>query len=194
MKFNWLVIAICSTLAATSITAYADVVLRERFEHYSIKPETTQQIKTELRLNSPVMRENQLFHGRTQWQLTPQFGLQMISNLCYLVDIRVFLDGIYTMPEMSNRQNTSVQLQQVFDDYYAALLEHEKGHQAIWIEAGETIERKLNSMTPHFQCSQLKHQATQRVARIVKQYQLQNKRYDQDTGHGRTQGAFIESQ
>ncbi|MDO6712974.1 DUF922 domain-containing protein [Aliiglaciecola sp. 2_MG-2023] len=181
----------CGFLLFTSLNAFSEVVLTEKFEHYSIAPTTRQQIKIELRANSPVVKENQLFHGRTQWQLTPVFGLQTSGNLCRLVGIKVYLEGLYTMPEMSNRKTAAENLKQTFDDYYTALLDHEKGHQAIWIEAGESIERKLKSMPPHFQCSQLKSQASKQVAKLVKFYQLQNKQYDQDTGHGKTQGVFI---
>ncbi|GAB2683349.1 DUF922 domain-containing protein [Aliiglaciecola sp. 3_MG-2023] len=191
MLFDGVKLAFCGLLLVTSFNASSEVVLTEKFEHYSIAPTNLQEIKSELRLNSPIVKENQLFHGRTQWQLTPVFGLQSTGNLCRIVGIKIYLEGIYTMPEMTNRKTASQSLMHSFDNYYAALLDHEKGHQAIWIEAGETIERKLKSMPPHFQCSQLKSQATKQVSDLVKYYQQQNKQYDLETGHGKTQGVFI---
>lgn len=173
------------------LAASAQVLVRERFSHYSIEPNSIEQIKLELRKKSPVSKESQLYHGGTQWQLTPKFGLQKVNNLCQLADIQVSLDGVFTLPKMTNRTTAPQAIQDAFDMYYTSLLEHERGHQDLWLKAGQEIERTLKTMPPHFQCQQLKRQATSRVSEIVEHYQQQNKLYDSSTGHGRTQGVYI---
>lgn len=184
------VITLC-VLSLLSLAVSAQVLVRERFTHYSIEPDSVEQIKLELRRKSPVSKENQLFHGGTQWKLIPKFGLQRVGNLCQISDIQVSLDGIFTLPKMTNRTTASETIQRTFDSYYASLLEHERGHQDLWLQAGQEIERALKTMPPHFQCEQLKRQATNRVSEIVEHYQQQNKLYDTSTGHGKTQGVYI---
>lgn len=174
-----------------SVPIKAEVILQEQFIHYGIAPTSMSDIKLELRKHSPVSRENRLFHGGTQWKLTPQFGWRMEGHLCKIRQISVYLQGSYTLPEMTNRDIASPTLIAVFDEYYTSLLHHEKGHQALWIQAGEEIERILNTMPPQYQCSQLKSLAKKRVNTIVEKYQRLNQNYDKETGHGKTQGVYI---
>lgn len=178
-------------LLLASLPVSAEVILQEQFIHYGIAPTSISDIKLELRKHSPVSRENQLFHGGTQWKLKPQFGWRMEGNLCKIRQVSVYLQGSYTLPEMKNRDTAGATLIAIFDAYYTSLLHHEKGHQALWIEAGEEIERILNSMPPHYQCAQLKSQAKKRVNAVVEKYQRQNQHYDKETGHGKTQGVYI---
>ena len=169
----------------------AEVILQEQLFHYAIAPTSINDIKLELRKHTPVSKENKLYHGGTQWKLKPLYGWRIEGNLCWVRQVSVYLQGSYTLPEMSNRGTASANLVEVFDDYYTSLLHHEKGHQALWIEAGEEIERILKSMPPHFQCEQLKNQANNRVNKIVEKYQQLNRKYDTNTGFGKTQGVYI---
>ncbi|WJG07913.1 DUF922 domain-containing protein [Aliiglaciecola sp. LCG003] len=169
----------------------AEVILREQFTYYVIEPANIQQIKQQLREKSPISKDNQLFHGGTQWQLRPMFALQIKSNLCHVVKVSVSLEGIYTLPKLDAHPSIPKDTQLRFEQYYSALLEHEVGHQQLWLEAGEKIENMLNNLTGHFQCAPLKTTATERVKKIVTTYQILNQEYDQQTGHGRTQGAYI---
>lgn len=175
-----------------SWSSCAEVILRERFEHYAIAPESIQQIKLELRKHSPVNREQQLFHGGTEWKLVPRFQVKLANNVCYIHDVRVSLDGIYTLPKMINKSTAPTSTQDQFEHYYQSLMGHEKGHQALWLQAGEEIELMLKNLVPTRSCGELKHQAKQKVGSIVLKYQQRNRQYDVETGHGKTQGVFID--
>ncbi|GAA0857288.1 DUF922 domain-containing protein [Aliiglaciecola litoralis] len=194
---KWLSIALLCCLTFISIInshAQAQVILRERFHHYNIQPQSVAEIKIELRKHSPVNKENQLFHGGTQWKLFPKFGWKIENNLCRIKEVVVYLEGEYTLPKMSNRTTSTETLKRTFDLYYDNLVDHEKGHQALWIEAGEEISRKLKSMPAHYLCEHLKRQGMAMVNDIVADYQMRNSKYDITTEHGKTQGVFIEAQ
>lgn len=174
-----------------SSLSYSDVILREHFEHYIIAPERVEQIKLELRTHSPVSRKNKVFHGGTEWTLVPDFRWKQIGNLCKIQDVRVKLDGIYTLPKLKNDLPVGSEIKKRFEQYYQALLEHEKGHQDLWLSAGQEIETLLTSFEPFYSCQELAKQAKIRVGKVIHTYQQHNRDYDKQTGHGRTQGASI---
>lgn len=174
-----------------SLSAYSEVLLQERFEHYLIAAKEIDQIKLELRNNSPVSTKEQVFHGGTEWTLVPNFRWKKEQFLCRIKDVHVKLNGTYTMPKLEHSLTVSTSTKERFDDYYQALLAHEKGHQELWLEAGNEIEKLLLSFPPHFSCHELASQAKKQVGQIILRFQNSNKEYDQATGHGRTQGASI---
>ncbi len=184
------VITIASLFASTLCSA--EIILREIYTHYSIEPLSVLQIKQELRNKSPVSREHKLFHGGTEWKLTPKFGVRVMGNMCQIFDVSVKLEGTYTLPKMTNRVSASDITQTTFDQYYESLLLHEKGHQALWLEAGEKIEKLLTTFPEEYHCNPLARKAKQAVANVVLEYQKKNRTYDKTTGHGKTQGAYIE--
>jgi predicted secreted Zn-dependent protease len=185
MKF----VVICFSMF--SAFSYSDVILREHFEHYIIAPERVEQIKFELRAHSPVSRKNQVFHGGTEWTLVPDFRWKQIGNLCKIQDVRVTLDGIYTLPKLKNDLVVGADIKKRFEQYYEALLEHEKGHQDLWLSAGQEIETLLKNFEPFYSCAELAKQAKIRVGQVIHDYQQHNRNYDKQTGHGKTQGAAI---
>lgn len=168
-----------------------EVLLEERYEHYTIAPIEVDQIKFELRKNSPISRANQIFHGGTEWTLVPHFRWKRERYQCRIKDVMVKLNGTYTLPKLYSTVSATTSTKKRFNAYYEALLGHEKGHQNLWLKAGEEIERTLNNFEPYFSCDELAKQAKIRIAGIIKNYQQLNRDYDKQTGHGRTQGAAI---
>lgn len=183
--------SIGAIMVSASTLCSADVILREIYKHYSIEPQTVLQIKQELRNKSPVSKSQRLFHGGTEWKLVPKFGVRVVGNLCQVFNVSVTLYGTYTLPKMTNRTNASAKTQATFDQYYQSLVLHEKGHQALWLEAGNKIEQLLQTFPEEYHCNPLKHKASKAIAEIVVEFQQNNRDYDKQTGHGKTQGAFI---
>ena len=181
-------------MVSASTLCSAEVILREIYKHYAIEPQTVIQIKQELREKTPVSKSLRLFHGGTEWKLTPKFGVRVVGNLCQIFNVSVKLDGTYTLPKMTNRTTASEKTQLTFDQYYQSLVLHEKGHQALWLEAGEKIEMRLQAFPEEYHCNPLAQKAKQAVAEIVLEFQQRNRDYDKHTGHGKTQGAFISAQ
>lgn len=179
-------------LPLVSAPLQADVALVEEYQHYQIAPDTVTQIKRELRERSPISRANQTFHGETQWTLVPNFRWAKHHNLCRIEDVHVQLNGTYLLPELVRDRETDSQTRTHFARYYEALLSHEKGHQDLWLEAGHKIERTLLEFEPFFDCRMLAQEAKTRVSAIIEEYRQKNRAYDQQTGHGRTQGAAIQ--
>ena len=184
-------LSVFAIVAALTQPTSAEVLLEERFEHYTIDPTEVDQIKFELRKNSPVSRANQIFHGGTEWTLVPHFRWKKDRYLCRIKDVHVKLNGTYTLPKLYSTISASDSTKERFNAYYQALMEHEKGHQSLWLQAGEEIERTLNHFEPHYSCTELARQAKLRIAEIIKTYQQMNRDYDKQTGHGKTQGAAI---
>ncbi len=182
---------IITFLLIVSSSAQGEVLLQERFEHYLIAAKEVDQIKLALRNNSPLSTKEKVFHGGTEWTLVPNFRWKKEQYLCRIKDVHVKLNGTYTMPKLDTSITVSDSTKERFDQYYQALLAHEKGHQALWLEAGNAIDKLLVEFPPYYSCHEMAQQAKRQVSEIILSYQASNKHYDQATGHGRTQGASI---
>jgi predicted secreted Zn-dependent protease len=95
------------------------------------------------------------------------------------------------MPEL-NEILASFETKRVWKKYYASLVLHEKGHAGIAIDAALAIEQSLLNMPSSSNCRLLSKQANARAEKILQEYRPQHKVYDRETGHGRTQGAYLD--
>jgi predicted secreted Zn-dependent protease len=77
------------------------------------------------------------------------------------------------------------------DAYMAALRLHEDGHRRIAIEAGYEILQAINALPAYSSCSELELAADAVGESILEQYRRQEAVYDQNTGHGATQGVHF---
>ncbi len=171
----------------------AQVMLSEQLQHYSVKAYTEEQLIQALAQHSPVVLRERTFHGGTQWNLTPQFALQVRGNLCYVTAIEVSLNGVYTLPQLANPSSVPPMLANKFNRFYQGLMDHERGHQSLWLEAGQKIHQELSSLPAQMHCSVQSKLAKQRVRSIVEEYKKHNEDYDKETRFGTTQGASIRS-
>ncbi|MCC2615845.1 DUF922 domain-containing Zn-dependent protease [Aestuariibacter halophilus] len=171
--------------------AVADVRLDTRTQHYDIYPTSAADIRLQLRKHSPIIDQQQSFHGQTQWHLVPDFRWREYGNACRFHHINVTLTGAYVLPRLANTSETDADTRETFARYYQALRVHEEGHQALWLEAGQRIETLLQNMHGQQGCKALTEQATQQIHQIIDEYHQRNGEYDTTTGHGRTQGAAI---
>lgn len=178
-------------IIGTCLPCSAQVDLHERFEYYPITPATLEELKSELANKSPVSKNQLVYHGGTQWKLSPAYVLQVENNLCYLRQITIRLEGTYTMPKLADGATDTALVKERFERFYQGLLAHEKGHQSLWFEAAQKISDVLKAMPGQYHCKKLSMQANMRINTIVKAYQQHNQQYDKRTVHGQTQGASI---
>ena len=186
----WLFVMIGVIVFPTS-NALAEIQVEESFKHYQISPRYARDIVFELRRNSPVRRQNQIYHGETEWELRPNFRWKQIGKLCYVEDFVVKVETEYTMPQLSEAANADEAIKAKFDRFYEALLVHEKGHHEFGMKAAREIHHLLEHAEPVRGCKVLRKRLTRDINEIIEAYDKLNQAYDVETGHGRTQGAVI---
>jgi predicted secreted Zn-dependent protease len=98
------------------------------------------------------------------------------------------LTSTITLPRLVNATTAQTNAMNAFLD---ALRVHELGHVGIGTQAADAIDRALLDVPQMANCQDLDSQAKRVAQRTLDQWRDADQRYDSETGHGRSQGAFL---
>ncbi|HEX8958098.1 MAG TPA: DUF922 domain-containing protein [Burkholderiaceae bacterium] len=125
-------------------------------------------------------------HWQLQWRDTGRESGSG-SGVCRVTEVHVTLHTTITLPQLAGVDS---ERQAEYMRFYSALRIHEYGHYRIEQEMASEIDRALASL-PDADCSAIESAANARGKEIVGRYNLREQQYDADTGHGKTQGAYL---
>ncbi|HEX7645645.1 MAG TPA: DUF922 domain-containing protein [Burkholderiaceae bacterium] len=182
-------LALASTILGAS-TACANVQTELEYRWYHVYAEPGKSLYQALAVATPFHGDGRPFLGNTSrdihWQL--QWGdTGGGSGACRITEVHVTLHTTITLPQIAG---VDPERQAEYARFYSALRIHEYGHYRIEQEMASEIDRALASL-PEADCSAIESAANARGKEIVGRYNLREQQYDADTGHGRTQGAYL---
>ena len=186
-RFYWLLLSLCCNLAYQT-TGFTEPVLNINTHYYAIDGDNHNQLRAQLRLLGPRSGNSQALYAYTRWQVDWQYSLQIQRNQCRLKMLKVITTIDMTLPQWQIPGNISVKLAQRWQQFYEALLAHEKRHQAHGIAAGHAIEQQLLTLNPHPDCTQFAEHIQTTGSAIIQHYQHLDNELDHITRHGATQG------
>lgn len=138
---------------------------------------------------TPIREDGRVFHGYTAWHIHWNFWWNRASNgRCTLTRNSTELSAEITLPELVNAASP---VRREFSDYINKLRLHELGHVQIARSAAQQIDTEITALPSMSSCSELERAANQLGQRLLDQARQQGRRYDEATGHGRTQGAWL---
>jgi predicted secreted Zn-dependent protease len=180
----------CFALALASGThAFAEVHEALDYENYIAQAQPGRAVALALNQASPFRPGGQVYHSATAWFLDWKVRPQpTVDGRCRVGEVRIELHGRMVLPRLTGASSGQ---QRVFDDYLVHLREHELGHFEIGREAARELEREFYALPPARDCSALEAAARYAGARMLPKYEAMGDTYDQQTGHGRTQGAWL---
>lgn len=180
--------ALLLMLLATPLQA--EVRERLDYRYYDARSEQGSSLSQALSDASPIQIAGQTFHGFTRWQVEWHFWWwEQGDGRCRINRSQTDLSAEITLPRL---QTGDAYQRQRFDRYLAALEGHELGHYRIGQAAAAEIDAALLGSPEYPSCAELQRQVNQRANAILQRHVQRERRYDQDTGHGRTQGAWLE--
>lgn len=177
-------------LACLALPAQAQVYEQLRYQHYDAQVASGESLSRALNAVSPVRQNGQVYHAYTQWRV--QWNLwwrEERDGRCRLSLVHTLLNAEITLPRLSGGDT---QQRQRFEQYLSALQQHELGHYQIGQSAATEIDSTLLSLPEYTSCSELQQQANQQANAILQRHIEQERDYNQNTGHGRSQGAWLE--
>jgi len=172
------------SLAASTVAAEETLDI----EHYDVTGDHGS-LGERISRASPVFEHGRCFHGHTRWRVDWQFDWALRDGLYRSVAQQVGVHGRILLPRL---EAGCPRLQQQFDRYLECLRLHELGHFEFARQAAVEIERRLAHLTPALTAGALQRQARREADAVFARYRAAERRYDIDTGHGRTQGAVID--
>ncbi|GHA71313.1 DUF922 domain-containing protein [Cognatilysobacter bugurensis] len=160
--------------------------------YYEVLGSTVAQLRAELAAKGPADMAGRRSHGVTEWTLAWSYGFESpAEGECMLTHFAADLDVKVTLPRWHSPKRGSKRLLQEWERYAAALRLHEDGHVAIARAAYDEVERLRDVSWSVMTCPDLQKNIDAAANEIVKRYGQQSKKYDRDTGHGKTQGAVL---
>lgn len=172
----------------TALNAFADVEVSEEIIYYRIAPKATHDISTQLKIHSPVRKNGETFFAQTQSTIAWKFWIKSTQHNCWIDKVNVEVQVNYTLPEL---RDASVAIQQVWDNWFPSVLQHEYGHKDNAVEYAQKIYQQIESLPVHLKCASLKLAANEIGNELTAQLRETDRLYDQDTEHGKTQGAWL---
>ena len=158
-------------------------------EFYEVSGTSAQELRKELDRLGPVDGDGVRHDGHTRWFINWTYQLEPDVDGCEVRSFETTLDITMTLPRWKKSKTAPGRLVRRWEQYIAALRLHENGHRDIALAAAEEIRRRFKGRRDADDCQSLA-KALNRTAEIaLGEYRRQEVVYDEQTQHGRTQGA-----
>lgn len=172
-----------------ALSAHAEVQERLQEQYYDLQVASGESLSRAINQASPIRQNGQIYHAYTRWQVQWNFWWrEQRDGRCQIDLTRTRLSATITLPRLGGGD---AQQRQRFEQYLGALREHELGHYRIGQAAAAEIDAALLATPEYPSCTELQQQANQRANAVLQRHVEHERRYDRDTGHGRSQGAWL---
>jgi predicted secreted Zn-dependent protease len=129
------------------------------------------------------------FDAHTEWNVRWNYRYRPTASGCELAGVNVSVSGTILLPRWIHANDVPKVLVQDWDKYLAALKLHEEGHYAHGESAARDIEAMARSFHGSGDCATVVSEFNAQARSIIERYKALDAAYDQETDHGRTQGA-----
>ena len=160
---------------------------------YDVTGRTARALLHDLTRRGPRIGSRRHF-GRTAWTArwhikyeAPAGGASREAP-CRMRRADVFLNVDVTLPRWEAPSDASPSLRRDWNSFTDALAFHEREHEESIISAGRRVVRALDGLEAP-SCPALEKKAEAEARAIIERARDYNRRYDERTGHGETQGA-----
>jgi len=184
------VTALALFLAGTGADAGAAVEVEESVENYDISGSKAGQLKRAMKKLGP--REGgRRYAAYTEWILTWTYTFDERETECRFDSFDVRAAITMTLPRWEPGGGAPVELLERWEQFIEALERHENGHARIALEAAASIDAAVSALGPRASCHELEREADATARDKVERYRQRERRYDEQTNHGRAQGARL---
>jgi len=160
------------------------------YSYYVATAVPDRSLRSILNAASPIHHDGRVFFGNTDWHVQwNMWWSEQPRGSCRITGVKAKISGTIMLPKLIN---PTVVQQNRFDTLAAALRVHELGHYEIGKKAAADIESGILAMAPMDTCAALKAAADELATETLDEYRAVERKYDADTDHGRTQGAWLD--
>jgi predicted secreted Zn-dependent protease len=179
---------------ATNESENSDVATTREEKYYQISGTTPKELRKQLDKYGPIEKETgKKFDARTDWTIEWHYYYNESSNECKIDTSRVdvTLKLTFTYPEWKYPPDASSSLVDKWNTYMKNLILHEEGHASIASEGAQVIYDTIVAMPTSTTCAALEKATNATAQEQIDEIKRQEKQYDKETEHGRTQGAIF---
>lgn len=171
-------------------TASADVHEKLSESQYDVHGDDVSSLLSLLNTATPIVFEGKKYHAFTSWNVRWNFRrFREPDGRCRIASVTVDLTSKMQLPTLIGG---SLRQRQQFYPYLAALRTHEFGHYQFGKDAADAIDRGIYNLPTASSCRALAEDANSPGYRVLADYRVRERRYDESTGYGKTQGASLQ--
>ncbi len=175
------------TVAGGGMVAEPSLRTTDHEAPYAVTGGDEQAILLSMARNAPPA-EGGIFFGLTTTELSFRYGHRAVAGGCALSNVRVMLHVTTALPEWTPPPDAPYDLRRDWTRFASALQRHEARHRTIGEAGAAKILHDLEDLVAPT-CAQADAEARRRAERAGIESDAAHRRYDDETGHGRTQGA-----
>jgi predicted secreted Zn-dependent protease len=176
------------TFMLLPLITQAKVEINEQSIFYQVKVNEKENLLTAVNSASTIREHGEVFHGYTQWNINWRFWWRENKRQCKMTKVKVTLALTLTMPKLSSNDQA---VHATWNNWYPNLMTHEIGHVDLAKATVKDIEQSLLTINPSSNCKQLEKAANALAQQKMAELSQASKRYDQETNHGESQGAWL---
>lgn len=154
---------------------------------YAVEGSTPEDILRSLIERGPSS-EGQRFFGLTETAIDLRYDQREVASGCLIEDAQVLLSLTITLPEWTPAPDADPETRRAWSRFRRALAQHEDRHRAIAEEGAQALQRAIDGML-RSDCETVALESRRRLERLEVEIAAAHRRYDSETGHGRTEGA-----
>lgn len=178
-------------IATIPIASYSAVKITTKHENYNFTATNLQEVSLALIKLGPKDKDGHSFSAKTAYRFLLNYKLKKSNNLCQIDRINTEVIITYRMPELQNISNLSPELSKYWNEYLNKLSVHEQGHAKIAADAAFALDKAVSALPPSSDCKILIQDIINTTNLINKHSHNINAEYDNQTGHGYTQGVKL---
>lgn len=190
MKLGSCLMALLVLAAMTSVVnADTGVNLVVEHRYYSVRGDTADGLRRQLNEQGITQADGRRYDAITHWDVTWHLHYKACGGGCAIESVGTTVRVVMTLPRWEDFSDGPWTLQDEWNRYMRALLEHETGHQEHAVMAAREIGQAISNLDPCSTPQEIETQATGLANEILKKYLAKEHDYDVRTSHGVTQGA-----
>ena len=161
------------------------IALAER--PYAVAGSTAQELLASMAAAAPST-EGETFFGLTVTELSFRYVHATGAGACRLHDVQVDLAVSVALPRWDPPADASYALRRDWARFAANLRRHEDRHRVLAEASADATRARLHGLTAAT-CAEVNVEARRRAEQARIEADAAHRRYDDETGHGRTEGA-----
>lgn len=182
-----------SAISASAGHASADTRLAiiRTDSRYLVAGRTSADLVRAFRTIGPPGKEGRRFAARTDWNIRWDYRYARRNRRIVIDTFAVILTVHTILPDWDPSPDADHDLIERWPRYLENLRAHEDGHGTIALESAKKVVRALESLPSARSGADLRDSANAVCHAIIEECRRANTAYDDETGHGRTQGAWL---
>ena len=194
LAFTALSVTACGTpTLAVPASPALGVKLRETITAYEVTGTSIPELRASIHSRALLQADRTSFAGYTRWNLGWIYARSTMGpSGCSPNDVVVELELAVRYPAWTDSASASAPMRSEWRRYLSALKAHEANHASIAVLGANRLARELRTMVAP-SCGLLQLEGQKRAAAIMNAIREENRRYDETTRHGATEGATLAS-